>query len=120
MRILLTSDWYEPAINGVVTSLLNLRHGLEADGHEVRILTLSRSQHSSFSDGVTYIGSIPAGVVYPGARLRTSAGRKAVREITAWSPDIVHSNCEFSTFRLAHQISDSLNIPLYSYIPYSL
>lgn len=112
MKVLLTSDWYTPAVNGVVTSLLNLRHGLEADGHEVRILTLSQSPHSFSSDGVTYIGSIPAGVVYPGARLRTASGRKAVQEIIAWRPDIVHSNCEFSTFRIARRISERLNIPL--------
>lgn len=40
MKILLTSDWYVPAVNGVVTSVLNLRKGLEARGHEVRILSI--------------------------------------------------------------------------------
>lgn len=112
MKILITSDWYMSAVNGVVTSILNLKHGLEADGHEVRILTLSQSPHSFSSGGVTYIGSLPAGAVYPDARVRTSCGRKAVRDIIAWKPDIVHSNCEFSTFGIAHQIAESLNIPL--------
>lgn len=112
MKVLLTSDWYVSAVNGVVTSILNLKHGLEADGHEVRILTLSQSPHSFSSDGVTYIGSLPAGVIYPGARVRTAGGRKAVRDILAWGPDIVHSNCEFSTFGIAHQIAKARNIPL--------
>ena len=41
MKILITSDWYTPAVNGVVTSVKNLRQALEARGHEVRILTLA-------------------------------------------------------------------------------
>lgn len=40
MKILITTDWYSPAVNGVVTSVLNLRRELELRGHEVRVLTL--------------------------------------------------------------------------------
>ena len=29
MKILITTDWYSPAVNGVVTSVLNLRRELE-------------------------------------------------------------------------------------------
>lgn len=112
MKILLTSDWYVPAVNGVVTSVLNLRKGLEARGHEVRILTLSQSRRSYRSDGVAYIGSLPAGIVYPGARIRTVLAGKEIRELIEWEPDIVHSNCEFSTFLLAKKIAVALRIPL--------
>lgn len=28
MKILITTDWYSPAVNGVVTSVKNLRRGL--------------------------------------------------------------------------------------------
>lgn len=112
MKVLLTSDWYIPAINGVVTSILNLQRGLEQLGHEVRILTLSQSSHSHYKDGVTYIGSMPAGIVYPGARLRLTPSEKLIKELLEWKPDIVHSNCEFSTFRLARRISEELDIPL--------
>lgn len=112
MKILLTSDWYAPAINGVVTSIVNLRRGLEARGHETRILTLSQIHHSYAEGGVTYIGSFPAGIIYPGARLRTAFGRKEIRELLEWGPDIVHSNCEFNTFLLAKKIASHLDIPL--------
>lgn len=112
MKVLLTSDWYIPAINGVVTSVLNLLRGLEQMGHEVRVLTLSQTSHSYSREGVTYLGSAPAGVVYPGARFRFAAGEKLVRQLLDWKPDIVHSNCEFSTFQLACRISEELNIPL--------
>ena len=70
MKILITTDWYTPAVNGVVTSVKNLQRELERRGHEVRILTLSQSLHSWSRDGVTAIGSVNAGRIYPGARLR--------------------------------------------------
>ena len=112
MKILITSDWYTPAVNGVVTSVLNLRRELEARGHEVRVLTLSRDIHSSVRDGVTRIGSVPAGLVYPGARLRPTLTSRLVRDLVEWHPDVVHSQCEFSTFFLARRIAEELDIPL--------
>ncbi|MCI8811237.1 MAG: glycosyltransferase family 4 protein [Oscillibacter sp.] len=112
MKILITSDWYIPAVNGVVTSVKNLRRELERRGHEVRILTLSQTTHSWEKDGVTYLGSIAAGLIYPGARLRTALGGKWVRELVKWGPDVVHSQCEFSTFFLARRIAEERNIPL--------
>ena len=48
MRVLITTDWYEPVINGVVTSVMNLSRQLRERGHEVKILTLSRTFHSYF------------------------------------------------------------------------
>lgn len=112
MKILITSDWYAPAVNGVVTSVKNLRQELERRGHEVRVLTLSQTTRSWEEGGVTYLGSVPAGLVYPGARLRTPVVRKWVRELIAWGPDVVHSQCEFSTFFLARRIAEALGIPL--------
>ena len=67
MKILITSDWYSPAVNGVVTSVKNLRRGLEERGHEVRSRPLAQTTRSGEQDGGTYIGSVAAGLVYPGA-----------------------------------------------------
>ena len=72
MKVLITTDWYKPAINGVVTSVCNLREELQQRGHEVKILTLSRTAHSYEEEGVIYMGSVNAGYIYPGARLRVS------------------------------------------------
>lgn len=112
MKILITTDWYSPAVNGVVTSVLNLRRELELRGHEVRVLTFSQDLHSSVQDGVTRIGSVAAGLVYPGVRLRTALAGRWVRELVEWGPDVVHSQCEFSTFFLARRIAEELNVPL--------
>ena len=89
MKILITTDWYTPAVNGVVTSVKNLQRELERRGHEVRILTLSQNLHSWSRDGVTAIGSVDAGRIYPGARLRTAMAGRWVRELLAWRPDVI-------------------------------
>ena len=112
MKILITTDWYIPAVNGVVTSVLNLKRGLEKRKHEVKILTLSHNTHTYEKDGVIYVGSINAGMVYPGARLNVLIQKDWKERILEWKPDIVHSNCEFSTFFIAREISKKLDIPL--------
>lgn len=112
MKILITTDCYAPIVNGVVTSVLNLRKELLQRGHDVRVLTLSQTTHSYTCDGVTYIGSIGAGKVYPGARVQTVFASSLVQEIVDWKPDIIHTQCEFSTFLLARKISRKLDIPI--------
>lgn len=61
MKVLITTDWYAPVINGVVTSVLNLERELRKKGHEVKILTLARGPHSYISENVYYVGSFSAG-----------------------------------------------------------
>ena len=68
MKILLTTDWWTPAVNGVVRSVTLLRRELMARGHDVKVLTLSSTSHSYEEDGVIYLGSLSADRVYPGAR----------------------------------------------------
>ena len=53
MKILITTDWYEPVINGVVTSVLTLKKELIRRGHEVKVATLSDTGHS-YKEGDVY------------------------------------------------------------------
>ncbi|WP_037286539.1 glycosyltransferase family 4 protein [Saccharibacillus sacchari] len=110
MKILITTECYRPIINGVVTSVVNLQSELEKNGHEVRILTLSPDARSFEQDGVTYIGSVAA--LYPGVRTALRVHRRELRSLLDWKPDVVHSQCEFSTFRMARYIAGKLNIPI--------
>lgn len=112
MKILITTDWYAPVINGVVTSVLLLERELRALGHEVRVVTLSSNLHSYREGEVYYIGSVSASRIYPGARLRLNRTRSLLRELVAWGPDVIHSQCEFSTFRIAHVLSERLGVPI--------
>lgn len=112
MKILLTTDTWAPTVNGVVTSTMALRAELQACGHEVRVLTLAGSSHTYARDGVIGLGSLDAGLIYPGARLRAPALNGALYELAAWQPDIVHSQCEFSTFAPARRIAKACGVPL--------
>lgn len=112
MKILITSDWYYPVVNGVVRSVLNLKSYLENNGHEVRILTLSNSTESYRKDNIYYIGSLGAGKIYPEARISATLRNKYIIELKKWKPDIVHSQCEFSTFMMAVKIAKKANCPL--------
>ena len=112
MRILLTTDAFTPTTNGVVTSIVNLRQGLTQAGHEVRILTLAHAHTSHYQDGVWYLGSLSSDRLYPGTRIRGTFTKKIVREIIRWNPDVVHSQCEFSTFSLAKRIAYASGAPL--------
>lgn len=112
MKILITTDWYKPIINGVVTSVLNLKKELEERGHEVRVLTLSRTYESYQEAGVYYIKSVNLEKIYPNVRGVLPHSEKLVRELTDWNPDIVHSQCEFMTFSYAVKISKKCSCPL--------
>lgn len=112
MRVLITTEWYAPVINGVVTSVLNLERELRNLGHEVKILTLSNTAGTYTEGDVTYIGSVSAGIVYPQARVAVSLGGDEVEKLIQWRPQIIHSQCEFSTFLFAKKIARELNIPV--------
>lgn len=112
MKVLITTDWYAPVINGVVTSVLLLQRELKELGHEVRVVTLSNTLHSYKDGDVYYMGSVSANKIYPGARLRVNRTRSLFRELVAWGPDVIHSQCEFSSFRVAYGLSTRLGVPI--------
>ena len=65
MKILLTTDWWTPAVNGVVRSVTLLRRELLARGHDVKVLTLSPCAHS-YEEASAPTGSTPARGSAPG------------------------------------------------------
>ena len=112
MKILITTDLYKPLINGVVTSVLNIKKGLEMRGHEVRVLTLSQNTESYVEKDVYYIGSINTSWVYPGTRFRLKVPHAIFKDIINWCPDVVHSQCEFSTYSCAKKIAAACGAPV--------
>ena len=112
MKILITTDWYAPTINGVVTSVINLETELRNRGHEVKILTLSQNRYSERNGNVYYIGSFNLNRVYPNARGTYHFNDSFVNEIIRWKPDIIHSQCELVSFPFAKRISKRCRIPI--------
>ena len=112
MKILITTDFFSPTVNGVVTSTVNLRKGLTERGHEVRILTLQQKEKSS-EEGVWYLPSVGLDAfVAPTVRFRMGLPTSVLREVLEWKPDIVHSQCEFCTFGPARKIATKAKVPL--------
>jgi len=111
MKILITTDVFAPAVNGVVTSVLNLCTQLKKIGNDVRILTLSNNKYSYKEKNVYYIKSFGINI-YSNTRATVHFHDKYIKEILDWEPDIIHSQCEFFTFIFAKNIAKKLNIPI--------
>jgi len=112
MKILITSDWNIYAINGVATSIKNLMYGLRARGHEVKLLCLSSNNKTQVTEDGWEVASLPADVVYPGARVRAGLMNKTYDKVIEWGPDIIHSQCEMSTFVMARHIAHECDVPI--------
>lgn len=112
MKILITSELYAPLINGVVTSIVTLKEALTNLGHDVRVVTLGKRTTASVNENVYYCSSIACEKIYPGARLMLKTDPDILDKIIDWEPDIIHSQSEFSTFRLAKKIAKYLDIPI--------
>ncbi len=112
MKVLITTDWFLPTTNGVVTSVINLRNELEKRGHDVRVLTLVQTDKNCSERNTYYIKSFSVGKIYPQARMMRSLATKEVKEIIEWKPDIIHSQCEFSTYLFARHIAKKTNAPI--------
>ena len=100
MKILLLHDVQQDKQNGVSVSLNILSKELKKMGYDTRVLTLSDGHKSRNEGDNYYLSSMPA-MIYPGIRLRLRRHNRFVDELIAWNPDIIHTNCEFSTFRIA-------------------
>lgn len=112
MKVLITTDWYEPVVNGVVASVLTLKAQLERLGCDVRVLTLAEGLRSSSRNGVYRLASLNASVFYDHARISVLPNRRIRRELEEWKPDVIHSQCEFSTFLWARTLAKKLRIPI--------
>jgi 1,2-diacylglycerol 3-alpha-glucosyltransferase len=112
LKILITTDLYTTNTNGVVTSVQNLFDELTAKGHDVRILTISENLHSRREGPVTYIRSVSLEKVYPNVRMPVSYRHELIRDIIAWKPDVVHSQCEFFSYQFASRISKITGAPI--------
>lgn len=110
MKILIATDLYKPTVNGVVTSVLNLKKALDILGHDTKILTLSERLSSYKTENVWLNASVHV-PVYPQARAGVIK-RKYIKEIIDWRPDVIHTQAEFSTFLAAKRLSKILNVPI--------
>ena len=111
MKVLITTDLFTTATNGVVTSVKNLYEELVGKGHEVRILTFSENKTSYKKGPAYFIASRPFNV-YPDVRCPSKYHHPFVKELIEWKPDVIHSQCEFFSFQFAKKISKKAKAPI--------
>lgn len=106
MRIGLFTDTYTPEINGVVSSVLMLREGLEALGHEVWVFAPGHPHTQGDDEHIVRIPSMPL-IVLPERRVATPLDIGLIRKIRALNLDVIHTHTEFGVgsfgFRAAHK-----------------
>ena len=111
MRIGLFTDTYPPYINGVSTSVLMLKQGLEKLGHTVYVVTVnSEDFHYKKDENVLMIPGVPIGVL--DFRMTSLYPLKAQKIIKSWNLDIIHTHTEFAIGSFARLIAKQFNIPL--------
>lgn len=113
MRVGIFTDTFTPYINGVTTSVLMLKKGLENKGHKVYVITVNPDtlKFSLDSTGtILRIPGIPTGIY--DYRLTGIYPIKALKQIKKWKLDIIHSQTEFGIGTFARIVSKQLNIPL--------
>lgn len=113
MNIGLFTDSYPPYINGVSTSVYNLREALKKLGHTVYIVTVNDSiiKHEyDEKEKVLRIPGIPIGIY--DYRLSEIYSISTVKTIKKWKLDVIHSHTEFGIGIFARILAKKFKIPL--------
>ncbi len=111
MRIGLFSDTFPPFTDGVSTSVLMLKRGLEKIGHDVFVVTVNpESFKYKEEDNVLRIPGIKTGIYQ--YRLTGIYPIKAQSIIKTWKLDVIHSHTEFGIGTFARIVARELNIPV--------
>ncbi|MDR2599719.1 MAG: glycosyltransferase family 4 protein [Oscillospiraceae bacterium] len=107
MKIALFTDAFYPTINGVATSVLMLKDNLEAEGHEVLVVTTADPGAPYIEENIVRIPSVP----FKTQRLGTLAGPKIHKDVRKFSPDIIHTHTEFTLGNLGQLMARRLKVP---------
>ena len=113
MRIGIFTDSYTPFINGVTTSVLMLKKGLEKKGHTVYVVTVNNENMKYKLDErgkVLRLPGVPIGIY--DYRLTGIYPLKAINIIKKLNLDVIHCQTEFGVGTFARIIAKQLSIPL--------
>ena len=113
MRIGIFSETYTPYISGLVTSEVMLKKALEAQGHEVYVVTANLESFKYEYDEkerILRIPGIPTGIY--DSRFTSVYPVRAVNKIKSWKLDVIHSQTEFAIGTFARLFAKQYNIPL--------
>lgn len=112
MRIGLFSDTYLPDINGVVTSIVNLKKALEGLGHQVYVITNHQKlTKTKFEDDILYLPGVEVKFLY-GYTLSTPIQKQAGHWVETMNLDVIHIHSEFGVGLFGRIVAKKFNIPM--------
>ena len=115
MKICLLNDSFAPMIDGVVNVVMNYAgYLMRDDGAEV-IVGTPRYPDASYSDypyKVVPYPSIDTAAVTNGYRTGNPFAGKAVSELAAFEPDVIHSHCPASATVIARLLREQTGTPI--------
>ena len=112
MKVAIFTETYFPFISGVVTHIKTLKEGLEAQGHEVLIVTLNPKAVCHYvKDGILYCPAIPLKRIY-GYGFANPVNLQRLKIIQDFNPDIIHIQTEFSMGIFAEFAARKLKKPI--------
>ena len=113
MNIALFTDSYTPVKNGVVTSVRQLKEGLESRGHNVIVITADVPYFQDTEQGIYRLPSVPAklgaGTEFRFSMINQSPINKFLKKRKI---DIIHTHSEFSIGFCGKRAAKKLKVPL--------
>lgn len=115
MRIGIFSDTYLPDINGVVTSITQLKIGLESMGHQVFVIANHNSLFEvKLVDDILYLPGLYIKKI--NNKMSAPWQNRAFKHIKDMNLDIIHVQTEFGVGLFARKCAKKLSVPLvYTY-----
>ena len=110
MKIGLFADCYQPTASGVVTSLLQLKQGLEQRDHKVLVFTVATPGHPEQDGAVYCFPSLPFNRA-SGFRLGLVSPRAVQRKVREEELDIIHTHTEYSLGWAGKRAARRLGLP---------
>jgi 1,2-diacylglycerol 3-alpha-glucosyltransferase len=111
MNIGIFTDCYTPTKNGVVTSIVHLKEGLELRGHKVIIFTVDSPQYEETDPSIYRFPSIPFNATIQ-IRIGIVHQRFINRVVQQERLDILHTHTEFTLGLAAKRTARRLKLPL--------
>ena len=115
MNVCLLNDSFPPAIDGVVNVVLNYGAHLAADhGVEVAVGTpeYPDARYDQYPYKVIPYPSLDTAALMSGYRAGLPFSGKAVEELAAFGPDVIHSHCPVASTILGRLLREQTEAPL--------
>ncbi len=110
LRIALFTDTFAPQMNGVAKTLARAQTALAARRHSVRVFTTALPEADETPE-VRRFPSVPFWA-YPELRLSAMHVQRALRELSAWRPTLIHAATPFGVGLTGRAVAQKLGVPL--------